>query len=327
MELINCNLCGSDRWRKVYTKPDVGFFRSREWRRNPKEWFDIVECSTCGLGFVNPRPTRSEMSRYYPREFFQYFHDQASYHQRRYAAEASFLADVIHDGRKPKLLDIGCASGEFPRFMRRLGWDVEGVEVADAADPITDFPVHGEEFPDIALDEPSYDAITAWAVLEHVHDPAAHFRKAGRLLKPSGKFVFLVTNFTSTSSRHLFREDVPRHLYFFSQATVKRYLELSGLKLDRAVYDDSVYGMQPANWMRYLLYKLVLRREMQWTDLPPNRIEFLEDMNLPDSFANTARYCCKYPGAAVDRLLMPVYEAFQSWTSSYGITTYVCSRA
>ena len=95
--------------------------------------------------------------------------------------------------------------------------------------------------------------------------------RPARLRRPGGKFVFLVTNFASTSSRHLFREDVPRHLYFFSKETVKRYLELSGLKLDRAVYDDSVYGMQPANWMRYLLYKSVLRREMEWTDLPPTQ--------------------------------------------------------
>ena len=189
MELINCNLCGSDRWRKVYTKPDVGFFRSPASRRNPKEWFDVVECSACGLGFVNPRPTRSDMLRYYPREFFQYFHDQASYHQRRYAAEASFLADVIHDNRKPRLLDIGCASG-VPRFMRRLGWEVEGVEVAMLPIQLLIFRSMKPEFPDIAVAEPSYDVITAWAVLEHVHDPAAHFRTAGRLLRPGGSSYF-----------------------------------------------------------------------------------------------------------------------------------------
>ena len=326
MELVNCNLCGSDRWRKVYTKPDVGFFRSLDSRRNPKEWFDVVECNNCGLGFVNPRPTRSEMSLYYPREFFQYFHDQASFHQRRYAAEASFLADISRDCRKPRLLDIGCAGGEFPRFMQRFGWEVEGVEIADSADPITDFPIHEGEFPNISLDEPSYDAITAWAVLEHVHDPAAHFRKAGRLLKPGGKFVFLVTNFASTSSRHLFREDIPRHLYFFTKGTVKQYLELAGLKLDQAVYDDSIYGMQPANWMRYLLYKLILHRNMEWSDLPPTRADFLEDSHLQDNFVNKVRYICQYPAPAFDRLWMPLYEKLQIWTNSYGIATYVASR-
>ena len=91
------------------------------------------------------------MSLYYPREFFQYFHDQASFHQRRYAAEASFLADIIHDCRKPRLLDIGCASGEFPRFMQRFGWDVEGVEIADAQIQLLIFRSTRVSFPISAL--------------------------------------------------------------------------------------------------------------------------------------------------------------------------------
>src|SRR3546814_5417313 len=62
-----------------------------------------------------------------------------------------------------------------------------------------------------------YDVITAWAVLEHVHDPMSYFMKAASTIQSGGYFVFLVTNFDSISSRSLFREDVPRHLYFFSK--------------------------------------------------------------------------------------------------------------
>jgi hypothetical protein len=66
-------------------------------------------------------------------------------------------------------------------------------------------------------------------VLVNLHDPAAHFRAAGRLLRAGGNFVFLVTNFASTFPRNLLRQDVPRHLYFFCQGTVERYVELGGL--------------------------------------------------------------------------------------------------
>jgi SAM-dependent methyltransferase len=326
MEVVNCNLCGSDQFSLIYRKPDLGLFRSRACGCEPYEWFDVVECNNCGLGFVNPRPTRSEISRYYPREFFQYFHDQSSFHQKRYAAEAMFLTGIVHGSQPARLLDIGCASGAFPRFMRARGWYVEGVEVADAADPITDFPVHRGEFPGVSLDAPSYDAITAWAVLEHVHDPGAHFRKVGRLLRPGGHFVFLVTNFDSISSRYLFLEDVPRHLYFFTQKTVSLYLELAGLKLERAVYGKSIYQMPPVNWMRYLVYRFIRRRRMDWTDIPPSRIDFLRRWELPSNLGTTFRYIWQYPGATIDRLLMPFYERFQILTRRYGIVTYVASQ-
>jgi len=80
-----------------------------------------------------------------------------------------------------------------------------------------DFPVYTQEFQNIPLNEPTYDAVTAWAVLEHVHDPMAYFRKAAQVVKKDGLFVFLVPNFASVASRSLFCEDLPRHLYFFTR--------------------------------------------------------------------------------------------------------------
>jgi len=41
--------------------PDRLFFRD--------EYFTVVECDQCGLGFVNPRPTISEIQKYYPAEY------------------------------------------------------------------------------------------------------------------------------------------------------------------------------------------------------------------------------------------------------------------
>ena len=172
-ETVGCNLCGSLDQQIVYKKPDELF--------NTDEWFTVVECSRCGLGFVNPRP--------------------------------------FEEGR-PRLLDVGCANGGFPRFARANGFDVEGVEIAINSLEIADFPVYRSTLSDIPVNAPTYDIVTAWAVLEHVHDPMSYFRKVGRILKPGGAFVFLVTNFSSISSKALYREDLPRHLHFFSTKTI-----------------------------------------------------------------------------------------------------------
>src|SRR5262249_55938482 len=149
----------------------------------------------------------------------------------------------------PLLLDIGCANGDFPRFMAARGWRVEGVEISESAGKISDFPVYRQEFQEIPVHSPAYDAVTAWAVLEHVHDPRAYFQKTAAVLKPGGLFVFLVTNFESLASRRLFFEDVPRHLNFFTRDVVRKYLDREGFTLLREDNGRSVYKAAPVNWL------------------------------------------------------------------------------
>jgi len=43
--------------------PDRFFFR--------EDFFTVVECDQCGLGFVNRRPTITEIQKYYPAEYYQ----------------------------------------------------------------------------------------------------------------------------------------------------------------------------------------------------------------------------------------------------------------
>src|SRR5262249_6230253 len=154
----------------------------------PDEYFSVVCCDQCGFGFVNPRPTTAEISRYYPAAYFQapFTRSRERYMHRRFAAEASYLRSLESSGVHHKLLDVGCATGDCPRFMAARGWRVDGVEVSESAGSIHDFTVYRDEFQNIPVHEPAYDAVTAWAVLEHVHDPMAYFRKAAQVLKPGG---------------------------------------------------------------------------------------------------------------------------------------------
>jgi SAM-dependent methyltransferase len=317
METVKCNLCGSDNYRFIYSMPDARYFVD--------EWFSVVECVNCGLGFVNPRPTSSEMSRYYPSSFYDYFNDQRSYHLHRYATEAKYLQGVVTDSDK-LLLDIGCANGDFPRFMQQQGWKVEGIEVSMNSEPIYDFKVYKKEFKDIPIHEPLYDAITAWAVLEHVHDPMAYFKKAAQVLKPNGLFVFLVTNYESLSSRCLFLEDVPRHLYFYTEETIKKYLNKSGLELTRKDCCNQIYAMHPANYLRYFFYHYIKRRKFEWKDALIARQHFPESKGLKNLIKGRLKYLIANPLYLIERVLMPLYEKYQMITNTYGIVTYVARR-
>lgn len=302
---------------RVYEIPDH--------RYGNDETFSVVRCKNCGLGFVSPRPIQEDMHFYYPGEFYQGFDVEHEYHERRYALESDLVMGAVRSGGR-RLIDVGCANGDFPRFMRTRGWEVEGVEVSSGAKPISDFKVWHEDFSSIPIDGPSFDAITAWAVLEHVHDPLKYFLKAGRLLKPGAAFVFLVTNFDSVSSRALFREDVPRHLFFFTEPTVRKYLDLAGLEFVSADYSDRIYAMRPINWLRYYLEARARGRQFTWGDSQYSRAKYLAMRGISPSMLTTTAFLLTHPHFVADRLLLRAYERLQMLTRRYGIVTYVARK-
>lgn len=320
METVPCNLCGSQKYTVVYEMPDRKFFRD--------EYFSVVECAECGLGFLNPRPTITEIQKYYPQEYFEkpQTKSNARYLQRRFSSEASYLQSLESRGSTKKLLDVGCATGDFPQFMIERGWEVEGVEVSAAAEQIKDFRVYTEEFQDIPVNEPTYDAVTAWAVLEHVHNPMAYFQKAARVLKEGGLFVFLVPNYQSAASRHLFCEDVPRHLYFYTRQTVSRYLERAGFALVREANGRDVYKMAPNNWLTYMVRSRLLGRGYTFQDVPLTSKEFRRLRQLPKGLASDLKYAAYMPLSVIDRMLWPVIETAQILRKTYGNSTYVARR-
>ena len=320
METVACNLCGSQRCSPVYEMPDARFF--------PDEYFTIVECDECGLGFVNPRPDRKEIQKYYPREYYENEESEGfePYLQRRFRQEARYLKEIEDRPGLRKLLDVGCCNGEFPRFMAARGWGVEGVEVSEVSQRIKDFPVYPQEFQDIPVDRPTYDAVTAWAVLEHVHDPMAYFQKTSQVLKKGGLFVFQMPNFASTASRRLYWEDVPRHLYFYKRENVAQYLEKTGFVLRKEDNRGNVYKSSPANWLPYMIKTRLQGKAFTYKDKPLSSKEFRKLYNLQRSIGADWKYFAYSPVSVVDRLLWPALEAVQILRKTYGSSTYMARK-
>lgn len=207
--------------------------------------------------------------------------------------------------------------------MAARGWRVEGVEVSQASSRIHDFKVYPQEFQDIPVFEPTYEAVTAWAVLEHTHDPMAYFRKAWQVLKPGGLFIFLVTNFESMASRCLFAEDPPRHLYFFTRSTVRQYFEKAGFAFLREDNGRNIYKLAPVNWLAYQIQTRVRGRSFRWEDVPLTKREFLRTHDLRRGWRSSLRYAAYSPASVIGRVLLPVLETVEILRKRYGISTYV----
>jgi 2-polyprenyl-3-methyl-5-hydroxy-6-metoxy-1,4-benzoquinol methylase len=243
-ELVPCDLCGSSSTRLLYSRKDYRL------RVDETSW-NVVQCRACGLAYVNPRPTIEEIARYYPPRYYEGRADE----QDRYRRQAEYIPPPAGD-----LLDVGAARGDFLAVMRALGWRVAGIEPFEDAGNPHGLPIHRIHFPDAAQTVPGrFDVITAWAVFEHLHRPAAAFAACADLLRPAGRLIVQVPNLRSIQSRWTLQEDVPRHLYFFSPRTLRSYAERSGLTLERVVHTTDLFGGSGRGALPLALFRLLRR--------------------------------------------------------------------
>ncbi len=125
------------------------------------------------------------------------------------------------------VLDVGCSTGAFLHQLRELGgYDVAGTDVTgDALDHAASrgIRVIRKSLLDPEFPSGPYDAVTFWAVLEHLVDPLAHVRRAADLLRPGGHLLVLVPNVASLAVRLCgarYRYVMPDHVNYFSARTL-----------------------------------------------------------------------------------------------------------
>lgn len=238
-EQAPCSLCGQAGGDLVLEGPDRLLHLAG--------WFRVVRCPRCGLLRQEPRPTPQSIGFYYPTEYAPYstaIDDEASSlarYDRRYGVWRRRVAieRYVPGGR---LLDVGCATGNFLHEMARSGrWGVEGVELSpEAAAQARErlgLMVHVGRLEEVDLPGSAFDVLTMWNVLDHLHDPLGSLRTAHRLLKPGGLLVLSVSNLAGFEAKLFGRFwpgwDLPRHLYFFPRPVIDRMLAEVGFAVLR----------------------------------------------------------------------------------------------
>jgi SAM-dependent methyltransferase len=284
-ESVPCNLCGANNFEELYRLQDCRFFI------DDVEW-PVVRCRACGLDYLNPRPTAASIWRYYPTTYYHGRQEQEL--QDRYEIQARQLAGV----RPGKLLDIGCANGDWIQLMAGRGWQVAGIEPSPNSQNPHGLDIRKGMLPEAASwPAESFDVVTAWAVVEHLHDPRIAFETARRMLRPGGCFIALVPNGRSIASRLAYREDVPRHLYMFSEDTLRKYAEQSGLSLQVVTHEPRLFGGLGRGVWRVQLFKALGSKPR----------EYFRSLGLswPNRFRqHPAITCLSLPLAVAERLLL-----------------------
>ena len=107
--------------------------------------------------------------------------------------------------QRGRLLDVGCASGMFVAVADQAGWQVTGLEVSSWAIERAQQRCPRATFVTGLLEDQrfapaSFDVITLWDVLEHVHSPREAVQRVSEWLTPQG-WLFLNVPDAQSGSR------------------------------------------------------------------------------------------------------------------------------
>ncbi len=222
------------------------------------ERFEIWECKNCTQRFTQNIPEKENISKYYQSENYISHTDTTKglinnwYHKvRKFTLVQKRKLIIKATGKNNgNILDVGAGTGAFLHTMKMANWVVKGTEPdKNAREKAKElYEIHLEPSEKMySLPSQSYDAITLWHVLEHVHDLHESMEQLIKLLSPKGILFIAVPNYTSEDAK-IYKEfwaayDVPRHLYHFSPKAMKNLLNNHGLKIEkiRPLWFDSIY--------------------------------------------------------------------------------------
>lgn len=213
-----CPLCDEAAYEPFLTKLDLR----------------LVRCVRCAMIYVDPVPAEMATGVFYDRAGGEYLSPEklaSDYADVRFERELRLFRRHCPRG---SVLDVGCSSGaflyqlnrRFPGDYKILGTDVSQAPLDHAAK--MGVPVTRGEFPAQSFAE-KFDAVTFWAVMEHLAAPKLFLKKAASILKPGGHCFILTPNMDSLAVRLIgakYRYIFPEHLNYFAPRTMRKFAEL-----------------------------------------------------------------------------------------------------
>jgi 2-polyprenyl-3-methyl-5-hydroxy-6-metoxy-1,4-benzoquinol methylase len=222
----NCPLCGAP-----------GADATPFWQ---KDDLRVGRCARCSMVFVTPAPAAMVQGDFYDTEAAAYYLSPAKlesdYSDVRFERELRLFRRFCPRGA---VLDVGCSTGAF-LFQLQKRWPGDYTPLGtDACDPALDHaasrgvPVARGSFLALDFGGRRFDAITFWAVLEHLAEPRRFLERAQTLLVPGGLCFALVPNLRSLALRVLgprSRSVYEQHLNYFSAETLRALGRRAGLE-------------------------------------------------------------------------------------------------
>jgi len=221
-----------------------------------QEKFTIIQCDTCGFKITSPRPLENILPRYYKSEDYISHSDTQkgliNFLYQKVKNITLYQKEKMISGfnTSNRLLDIGCGTGDFIKYVSLKNWDVIGLEPDKGARSLAESKLPGRVFRTdnlFELSHQSFGIITMWHVLEHVSELNKYMAQINLILEKDGRLIIALPNPESADAKHYKKYwaayDVPRHLYHFSKKNISELASNNGFRLEtiKPMVFDSYY--------------------------------------------------------------------------------------
>ncbi len=217
--------------------------------RHTKNGYNIYRCDDCKLLFVHPRPSTHDLLEIYNESYFKRGNKYKAVHNPRQRYNYSYndeqkIIIINKYYMSGKLLDVGCAMGDFLYRAKQEAFDVMGVEISSyCADYVRNdlgINVHNGDLLSARLPSNAYDVVTLWDVIEHLENPFETLNEINRVLRPGGILCLSTGDAGSLYARvtgrfwHLLTP--PQHLLYFNPENIGKILSRSGFVVNTVVH-------------------------------------------------------------------------------------------
>jgi len=248
LEFINCPLCDID-----YT--DLFLIQNG---------YNAVKCKSCGLIYVNPRPTRQQLKTLYEKDQTPTVGIAScigAYYEKSLEARKK-LKIIRRFKNNGNLLEIGPAAGYFLLSASEYGYNVHGIEINKyfvnfSRNKLNLDVKHGtildSEFPDNY-----FDIIYMCDVLYHLSYPIEELNKLNKWLKDDGVFIFETGNAGDLTKTQINKYagplglGLPEHLYHYGEKHILSLLNKTGFVFEK-IYK---YAVTPQRMVHRIINKL-----------------------------------------------------------------------
>jgi SAM-dependent methyltransferase len=226
--------------------------------------FAFSRCARCGLVQQNPQPLPQAVAARYGESYLRYEEaNQFAYRDLELLAlgdlgleaeAAALFARARAEGRRPRVLDAGCATGSLLDALRDAGWEPQGVELARElagyGEGRFNLPIFAGTLEAACFPAGRFELVHASHLIEHLNDPRSFLAEAARVTAPGGLLVVTTPNVDGFQARLLgsrWRSAIYDHLYLFSRRNLARLLEFEGFTVLRSVtWGGWARGLKPA---------------------------------------------------------------------------------
>jgi 2-polyprenyl-3-methyl-5-hydroxy-6-metoxy-1,4-benzoquinol methylase len=206
-----------------------------------------VLCRQCGHAWTDPLPTPAELAQFYSERYraeYKSVVEPKPYHILRAARIAAGRVEQLKahwQKAGARHLDIGAGGGEFSYLARAAGAVITPLEpnrgYAQFAAHQYGLQVQNKVLEDAEFAPASFDSVSLFHVLEHLHDPRATLARIAGWLAPGGVVYIEVPNLLDTVQSPHSRYH-RAHIHHFSPPTLAAVLQQAGFRVLREWASD-----------------------------------------------------------------------------------------